>query len=77
MSDHNMTCDNCDGTGEGSGGWRGICGYCGGTGEGACGECRYPLTDRDPPSGCMDHSVSRWGREQARELRLSALGRSS
>lgn len=71
MSNH--ACDNCYGSGEGSGGWRGICGYCDGTGEGACGECGYPSSDRDPPSMCGDHGVSEYGRQRSRGLRRTAL----
>jgi hypothetical protein len=69
----NDTCDMCDGSGVGSGGWRGICGYCDGTGEGACAECRYPSSDRNPPSACGDHGASQEGRERSRNLRASAL----
>jgi hypothetical protein len=65
----NRRCEMCDGTGEGSGGWKGICGYCDGTGEGACSECQYPSSDRDPPSGCMNHGPTQQGLDNARSLR--------
>jgi len=71
----NSCCEMCNGTGEGSGGWRGICGYCEGTGEGTCQECRYPAT-QDSPAGCINHGVTAAGREQAANLRSDRLARS-
>ncbi len=73
MSNHR--CDNCDGTGKGSGGYRGVCGYCDGTGEGACGECGYPSSDRNPPSFCDDHGATPDGYQRGRDLRSAARTR--
>lgn len=70
---NNNTCDHCDGSGVGSGGYNGTCGYCDATGEGTCSSCGYPATMRNPPSMCDDHGVSPEGRELGRENRADAL----
>jgi hypothetical protein len=69
---NNARCEMCDGTGEGSGGWKGLCGYCDGTGEGTCRECRYPASS-ETPAVCLNHGVSYEGREHRRMLAAARL----
>lgn len=46
-------CQQCDGSGSGSGGYNGECGYCDGTGQGACDACGYP-SHRESPAECPE-----------------------
>lgn len=66
----NAQCDMCEGTGEGSGGYKGECGYCHGTGEGTCNECGYRASETSPAE-CIGHGVSEHGLQRAASMRAA------